>query len=72
MRKHDIRLNPKKCVFGIRFGMFLGSMVSQRGINANHVKVQVVLDLAELKSRKDVMRLIGRMVALSRFIANST
>ena len=67
-----MRLNPKKCVFGIRAGMFLGFMVSQRGIDANSGKVQAVLNLAESKSKKDVMRLTGRMAALSRFIAKST
>ena len=69
MRKHNMRLNPKKCVFEIRSGKFLGFMVSQRGIDANPAKVQAVLDLAEPKSKKDVMRLTGRMVTLSRFIA---
>ena len=43
--------------------------MSHRGIDANPAKVQVVLDLAEPKSKKDVMRLTGRMAALSRFIA---
>ena len=27
MKKHNIRLNPKKCVFGIKSGKFLGFMV---------------------------------------------
>ena len=70
MRKHNMRLNPKKSVFGIRFGKFLGFMVSQRGIDANLAKVQAVLDLVEPKSKKDVMRLTG-MATLSRFIAKS-
>lgn len=45
MRKHNMRLNPKKCVFGIRSGKFIGFMVSQRGIDENPAKVQAVLDL---------------------------
>ena len=71
MRKHNMRLNPKKCIFGIKAGKFLGFMVSQRGIDANPTKVQAVVDLAEPKSKKDVIRLTGRMVALSKFIAKS-
>ena len=69
--RHNMRLNPKKCVFGIMAGKFLGFMVSQRGIGANPAKVQTFLDLAESKSKKDVMRFTGRMAALSRFIAKS-
>ena len=71
MRKHNMRLNPKKCIFGIKAGKFLGFMVSQRGIDANPAKVQAILKLAEPKSKKDVMRLTGTMTALSRFIAKS-
>ena len=32
MRKHRLRLNPKKCAFEVRSGNFLGFLVSQRGI----------------------------------------
>ena len=66
-----MRLNPKKCVFGIRSGKFLGFMVSQRGIDANPAKVQAVLDLEKPKSKKNVMKLTWRTEALSRFIAKS-
>ena len=71
MRKHNMRLNPKKCIFWIKARKFLGFMVSQRGIYANPAKVQAVLDLAESKSKKDVMKLTGRMTSLSRFIAKA-
>ena len=40
------------------------------GVSEGH-KCKAVLDLAEPKSKKDVMRLTGRMTALSRFIAKS-
>ena len=32
MRLHRLRLNPNKCAFGVKFGNFLGFLVSQRGI----------------------------------------
>jgi hypothetical protein len=35
MRRNDLKLNPKKCIFGIRKGQLLGCMVSKRGIQAN-------------------------------------
>jgi hypothetical protein len=31
----NIKLNPKKCVFGIPRGMLLGFIISKRGIEAN-------------------------------------
>ena len=52
MRKHNMRPNSEKCVFGIKSGKFLEFMVSQRGIDANPIKVHAVLDLAKPKSRR--------------------
>jgi hypothetical protein len=35
MRRNDLKLNPEKCIFGIRKGQLLGCMASKRGIQAN-------------------------------------
>ena len=66
-----MKLNPKKCVFGVRSGKFLGFMVSERGIDANPDKVKAILDLQEPKTIRDVQKLTGRMAALTRFISKS-
>jgi hypothetical protein len=39
MRDARLRLNPKKCVFGVRQGKILGYLVSHRGIEANLTKI---------------------------------
>jgi hypothetical protein len=39
MRDARLRLNPKKCVFGVRQGKILGYLVSHRGIEANSTKI---------------------------------
>lgn len=39
-----MKLNLAKCAFGVS-SEFLGFMVSQRGIMANHEKVRAVLDM---------------------------
>ena len=46
MRKYKMKLNLKKCVFGIKSKKFLGYIVNRRGIDANPIKVQAVIDLA--------------------------
>nr|KYP57969.1 Transposon Ty3-I Gag-Pol polyprotein [Cajanus cajan]KYP58001.1 Transposon Ty3-I Gag-Pol polyprotein [Cajanus cajan] len=38
IRKHNMRLNPEKCVFGVQGGKFLGFMITNRGIEANPEK----------------------------------
>ena len=39
LRQYQMKLNPSKCAFGVASGKFLGFIVSQRGIEANHEKV---------------------------------
>ncbi|XP_020216893.1 uncharacterized protein LOC109800524 [Cajanus cajan] len=36
--KHNMRLNPEKCTFGVKGGKFLGFMLSEMGIEANRDK----------------------------------
>ena len=38
-RKHGLKINPEKCVFGVRRGKLLGCMITERGIEANPVKI---------------------------------
>ena len=38
LRSYNMKLNPRKCAFGVTAGKFLGFMVSQRGIEAKDRK----------------------------------
>ncbi|XP_056698713.1 uncharacterized protein [Spinacia oleracea] len=71
LRRFRMKLNPKKCVFGVRSGKFLGFLVSERGIDANPDKVDAIMNLPESGCIKDVQKLTGRMAALTRFISKS-
>ena len=51
---YNMKLNPSKCVFGVTAGKFLGFMVSQRGIEVNPEKIQVIMELAPPKTAKEV------------------
>nr|KYP55442.1 Retrovirus-related Pol polyprotein from transposon 17.6 [Cajanus cajan] len=68
LREHNMRLNPEKCTFGVRGGKFLGFMLSARGIEANRDKCQAVIDMRSPSNLKELQRLSGRLVALSRFL----
>ncbi|CAA0842106.1 Unknown protein, partial [Striga hermonthica] len=72
LRSYSMVLNPKKCTFGVESGKFLGYMVSQRGIEANPVKIKAIQDLTPPTSVKGVQALTGRLAALNWFISNST
>jgi hypothetical protein len=72
MRDARLRLNPEKCVFGVRQGKIHGYLISHWGIEANPTKIQAIMDMAPPQSTKDVQRLTGRLAALNRFISKST
>jgi hypothetical protein len=69
LRKHNMRLNPAKCTFGVRLGKFLSFMLSERGIEANPDKCRVITEMCSPKSIKEVQQLTGRIAALSKFMS---
>ncbi|KAL0449439.1 UNVERIFIED_CONTAM: hypothetical protein Slati_1500300 [Sesamum latifolium] len=71
LRKYKLKLNPAKCAFGVQGGCFLGFMVTHRGIEANPLKIKAIIDMKAPACLNEVQRLIGRIVALSRFISKS-
>nr|XP_033514679.1 uncharacterized protein LOC117279300 [Nicotiana tomentosiformis] len=73
LRQYDMKLNPEKCAFGVASGKFSGFLVSQRGIEVNPDKIKAIDGKPEhLTTKKQVKKLIGRIVALSRFISRSS
>ena len=72
LKKYQMRLNPSKCVFGVALGKFLEFMVSQREIEANPEKVQVIINMTSPRTIKEVQKLIGRIAALNRFVSRAT
>jgi hypothetical protein len=56
-------------MFGVQKGKVLGCLVSMEGIEANPDKINDILHMKPLQSRKEVRRLIGRITTLNWFIA---
>ena len=67
-----MKLNPSKCAFGMTAGKFLGSMVSQRGIEVNAKKIRAIMKLEPPRTIKEVQSLNGKIAALNRFISKVT
>nr|KYP60953.1 Transposon Ty3-I Gag-Pol polyprotein [Cajanus cajan] len=43
--RHNMRLNPEKCVFGVQGGKFLSFMIISRGIEANPEKCKAIIQI---------------------------
>jgi hypothetical protein len=56
-------------VFGVSRGKVLGHPVSVKGIEANPDKINTIVHMKPLRSKKEVQRLTGRIAALNQFMA---
>ena len=52
--RYKIKLNPKKCFFGVPRGQVLGYFISARGIEANPVKIKAILDMEPPRNLQQV------------------
>ena len=70
-RKAGLKLNPEKCVFGVKKGKFIGCLVSTKGIEADPSKIETILRMEPPRTRKGAQRLTGRLASLNRLISRS-
>ena len=69
LREYGMKLNPLKCAFEVNAGRFLGFMVTQKGIEANHAQLKSILHSSAPSSKKEIQQLTGQFAALRRFIS---
>nr|GEY11712.1 hypothetical protein [Tanacetum cinerariifolium] len=71
LREINMKLNLKKCAFGMREGTFVGYKVDADGLRVCLDKVEAVLDLPSPKCLKDVQKLNWKLASLNRFLSKS-
>nr|GEV99759.1 reverse transcriptase domain-containing protein [Tanacetum cinerariifolium] len=71
LRKTNMKLNPKKCSFGLAKGVFLWYVVTPEGIKPCPDKTAVVLQLPSPRTIKEVQSLNGKLASLNRFFSKS-
>ena len=49
---NGIKLNPKKCVFGVLRGMLLGFIIFEHGIEANPEKISAIMRMGPIQNIK--------------------
>nr|GEV91930.1 hypothetical protein [Tanacetum cinerariifolium] len=71
LKKINMKLNPKRCSFGVKEGKFLGYMVTSEGIRDNPKKTNAVADMQSSKTLKEMQSLSGKLASLNRFLSRS-
>ena len=61
IERYNLRLNPKKCVFGVTLGKLLGHIVSDRGIEVDLDKIKSIQEIPVPKIEKEVREFIGKL-----------
>ena len=72
IRQFILRLNLKKCTFGVTSRKLLGHIVSERGIEVDPEKIKAILDMPAPRNEKDIRGFLARLQYISRFIARLT
>ncbi|GJY50089.1 reverse transcriptase domain-containing protein [Tanacetum coccineum] len=68
LRRINMKLNPKKCSFGVTEGKFLGYMVTSEGIRANPMKTKDIAEMQSPKTWGEMQSLARKLAALNRFL----
>ena len=61
MEKFQLRLNPKKCAFGVTSCKLLGYIISKKGIEVDLEKVQDIMKMPPPRNIKQLRGLQGRL-----------
>ncbi|GJV39419.1 reverse transcriptase domain-containing protein [Tanacetum coccineum] len=65
----NMKLNTKKCLFGVEEGPFSGYLITKQGIKANPTKIKAVIELEQPRALKYIQSLNRKLAALSRFLS---
>jgi hypothetical protein len=69
LRRFNIKLNLKKCTFGVLQGKLLSYIITERFIKANPNKILAIAEIGLVRNINDIQRLMGCLVALSRLVS---
>jgi hypothetical protein len=66
----ELRMNPKKCAFGVSAGQFLDFLVYERGIEIGLKSQEAVRTMVPPTTKRELQQLIGKINFVRRFISN--
>jgi hypothetical protein len=69
-RRFRLKMNPKKCAFGVSAGQFLGFLVHERGIEISLKSQEVVRAMVPPTMKRELQLLIGKISFIRRFVSN--
>lgn len=70
IQKYGLKLNRAKCQFGVNEITFLGDKLSGAVVEPDKSKVKAILEMPQPKDKKGVLRVLGMINFIGKFIPN--
>jgi hypothetical protein len=70
MRQYGLKINPRKCAFGILARKFLGFIVHEHGIEIDPDQIKSIQNVGPPTCKLEVQKFLGKVNYLCRFISN--
>jgi hypothetical protein len=72
IQKYKLKLNPKKCTFGVTSEKLLGFLINQRGIEVDPEKIKAIREMRATQTEKEIRGFLDCIQYISHFIAQLT
>src|SRR5688572_14260853 len=70
MRRYGLKMNPRKCAFGVSAGKFLGFVIHEHGIEIDPDRIKSIRNVGPPTCKVVVQKFLGKVNYLRRFISN--
>jgi hypothetical protein len=70
MCRYGLKMNPRKCAFGVSAGKFLGFIIHEHGIEIDPDRIKSIRNVGPPTSKVKVQKFLGKVNYLRRFISN--
>ena len=67
-KEYKLRMNPKKCAFGVSAGKFLGFLVHHRDISIDPAKATTIATMKRPTTGRELKSFLGRVFYIRRFV----
>jgi hypothetical protein len=70
MRQYGLKMNPRKCAFGVSAGKFLGFIIHEHGIEIDPNRIKSIRNVGAPTCKLEMEKFLGKVNYLRRFISN--
>jgi hypothetical protein len=70
MRRYGLKMNPRKCAFGVSVGKFLFFIIHEHGIEIDPNRIKSIQNVGPPTHKVEVQMFLGKINYLRRFISN--